>query len=243
MPHIPPPRSHLLRFGAAIATDLMILGLLATQHHLTAEVLTVFAAFQLAWIAVLAARRERTLQAVVAEANTDPVTGLPTRRLLYRHLATRSAETQVTVAYVDVNGLKAVNDAFGHQVGDGLLAVVAQRLRVACAPGDVLVHLGGDEYAIATERDQYQLACSLARVNGDTMIGDVAVAVQVSIGTCRVHGGDPQLALGSADAAMYTAKRRRSGIEHYDPTRDGPPRLLRPRLHQPHAGRHRVGLD
>jgi GGDEF domain-containing protein len=61
------------------------------------------------------------------------------------------------------------------------------------------------------------------------------VAVQLSIGICHLGGGDAHTALGRADLAMYTAKRRRSGIEHYDPARDGVPQ---PRGVRP-AVRHR----
>jgi diguanylate cyclase (GGDEF)-like protein len=237
MPHPPRSRWHLWQFAAATATDLMIIGLLATGHTITAGLLTLLAIIQLAWICLLATRREHTLYLRLAEASTDPVTGLPTRRPLYHHLTALPTDTLVTVAYLDVNGLKQVNDGWGHQVGDGLLAVVAQRLRAACVPGDVLAHLGGDEYALATGRDQHVLTRALARVNGHAAVGGYQLSVSVSIGTSRTRGGDPQLALGSAEAAMYTAKWRSSGIEHYDPTRDGPPRLLRQQIA---IGRHRT---
>jgi len=240
MLHTSPTRWNVVQCGAAIAIDAMIGSQLLTGHHTTAGVLTVLAAIQLAWFAVVNARRESRLRTQLAAADTDPVTGLPTRRRLYRHLEAPGAGIAVTVAYLDVNGLKAVNDAWGHQVGDGLLQAVASRLSAACVPGDVLVHLGGDEYALATARDQYQLARALAGVNGATTVGDYQLPVSVSIGTSRVGGGDPQLALGSAEAAMYTAKRRHSGIEHYDPTRDGPPRLIRPLPQHTAGGRHRI---
>ena len=89
----------------------------------------------------------------------DPLTGLPNRILLTQRLdhaflrAGRSGKT-IAVFFIDLDGFKSVNDAYGHQVGDGLLMAVAQRLTAVLRPGDSLGRLAGDEFvALCDELD------------------------------------------------------------------------------------------
>jgi diguanylate cyclase (GGDEF)-like protein len=202
--------------AAVIATAgaAVLAALLATSHHRLAR----------------AARRVHHLQTEVARLHTevaaahiDPVTGLASRAVAEQHLRD-AAGTDVTVALIDVDDMHGINAAHHHDGGDRYLAAVAERLTHAAEPGDLVARLGGDEFAIITGRDPHTLACALAAATAAPVaIHDTTLPMNVSVGICRVPGGDPHAALGRADRAMFTAKRRRSGIAHYDPARDGVP--------------------
>lgn len=188
------------------------------------------------WAALAAARDGVVaLQTELAQANTDHLTGLPTRRFIYRYLEQASRAAAVTVAFVDVNGLKAINDRLGHAAGDDHLAAVADRLAAATGRQDMLVRLGGDEFAVATTRSPDQLAAALRHVlaaSGGTT--GQAVPPLASVGIAAAPGGDPHVALGRAEAAMRTAKQRHHLLELYQAARDGtpqPPRV-RPAIRQ-----------
>jgi diguanylate cyclase (GGDEF)-like protein len=175
------------------------------------------------------------LQAELAEANTDLVTGLPVRRIAERHLAA-TAGVEVSVAIADVDDMHGINNGHDHQFGDDYLAAIADRLDGLIEDGDMVARLGGDEFVIITTRGPQVLAHALtAAVRRPITIRGIDVPARLSIGICRLAGGDAHTGLGRADLAMYTAKRRHSGIEHYDPARDGVPQ---PRGVRP-AVRHR----
>ena len=99
-------------------------------------------------------QREAQLQ---HQAFHDELTGLANRALFLDRLghaldlAGRN-QRPVSVVFVDLDGFKAVNDSFGHAVGDALLIRVAERLRGALSPADTLARLGGDEFAVLVEQ-------------------------------------------------------------------------------------------
>jgi branched-chain amino acid transport system ATP-binding protein len=97
-------------------------------------------------LANLAVRQERRHQALHREAVTDPLTGLGNRTALQQYLD--AAEGPVTLAMIDLDGFKPVNDTYGHPTGDDVLRIVAQRVRRAVRDSDLVVRLGGDEFAI-----------------------------------------------------------------------------------------------
>jgi diguanylate cyclase (GGDEF)-like protein len=231
---------------APIVVQGCVLSLLFIDRPFAAAIV---ACFGVGWLAVLLAMaddREKAVQTQrdtatariaelegeLAEANTDPVTGLPVRRLAERHIAD-AVGVELTVAVLDVDDMHAINNGHDHQFGDDYLAGIAQRLNQIAADGDMLARLGGDEFVLVTTRAPLALAHALtAAMRQPITINGTSVPVQLSVGTCRLFGGNAHLGLGRADLAMYTAKRRRSGIEHYDPARDGQP--------QPHGVRPAV---
>ena len=93
--------------------------------------------------------RERAkAEALAHYGYTDPLTGLPNRRLLMERLERSLQEEALGVLFIDLDGFKGVNDRWGHHAGDALLGEVAVRLRGCVRQEDTLARLGGDEFAV-----------------------------------------------------------------------------------------------
>ncbi|MEH3075608.1 MAG: GGDEF domain-containing protein [Quadrisphaera sp.] len=184
------------------------------------------------------------LAETLRQARTDDLTGLANRRgLLGRIDAVLAQGEPFTVALVDLDRFKEVNDGLGHAAGDELLAAAAVRLRDAAGPGAEVGRLGGDEFALllpgtgsphpgeAGAASAAPWGAHLVRVlEAPYRVGPGSVHVGGSVGLV-VHGGDPRPApagddrlvalrselLRRADAAMYAAKRSGGGWAVYDP--------------------------
>lgn len=173
--------------------------------------------------------RERAEAEVRHQATHDALTGLANRTLLGERLAELGrpdARGAVAMAYLDVDGFKAVNDGHGHDAGDRLLGAVADRLRAAVRGTDLVVRLGGDEFAILlshpdvaeARRVGERLCDDLIRVLAEPFAldggrGGIAVTVGASVGlaVAEVAAVTGEALLSAADAAMYEAKRAGRG--------------------------------
>lgn len=155
----------------------------------------------------------------------DDLTTLPNRRYFLERLAFSlqcSVRDSVDLAliYLDLDGFKSVNDAHGHDAGDHLLRIVAARLKHAVRAGDFVSRLGGDEYTClitgVTHRERVrEIALTLFKaVACPFQIGTSMLTVNASIGIALypADGATTDALMRSADAAMYAAKRERSGI-------------------------------
>ena len=155
------------------------------------------------------------------QALHDSLTGLPNRALFVDRLQNaiarrkRTGGSPVAVLFLDLDDFKTVNDSLGHDAGDRLLVVVADRLCGALREGDTAARLGGDEFAILVEDAAVQPPAILAarlleQVSGRVRIGHQSISAHASIGIAvsGEHGVTPEELLRSADLAMYLAKAR-----------------------------------
>ena len=158
-------------------------------------------------------RSQREASRHRTEALIDPLTGLGNRRAFEADLADALADRRrsggLLLAMVDVDGLKAVNDTFGHPAGDRVLRATAVALRSKVRAGDRVYHLGGDEFAaLLPSGDPEALAARL----GHHIEAEVPGAgnIRASIGIAYAQPGDEPLVITSrADAALYKIKRSR----------------------------------
>lgn len=169
-------------------------------------------------LALLARRRHRELAQL---GNSDPLTGLPNRRGAddaLRALATTD-DSRAAVMLVDLDGFKTTNDSFGHDMGDRVLAAVAQRLRESCEADDLVARWGGDELLVlrgqTTQTHAFALASHLRQQIEHLRVDDGhggTVAPTLSIGVASLpllpgSTGGWQEAIRAADRALYVAKR------------------------------------
>jgi diguanylate cyclase (GGDEF)-like protein len=164
-------------------------------------------------------RADREREVLQALAHTDALTGLPNRRGLEQELAAAlqhaDAQRMLAVFLVDLDGFKAVNDGFGHDVGDELLVAVAARLRGELRHGDVVARLGGDEFVVlardlAGEGAAWQLGSKLVTSFAEPFMlrGQVCrVGLTVGFALAPLDGNEAGALLRRADAAMYAGKQ------------------------------------
>lgn len=165
----------------------------------------------------LATRLNRANQELRQLAMHDNLTTLPNRVMLEQQLdlAIKQAmlnEHRFAVIYMDLDGFKAVNDTWGHHVGDRLLVAVAERLCSQLSNTMLLVRLGGDEFVLMAECDisaARQLAQKLVKVISSPFELDryvLHVSLSAGIAIFPLHGRNRQELLFNADAAMYHTK-------------------------------------
>jgi diguanylate cyclase (GGDEF)-like protein/PAS domain S-box-containing protein len=162
----------------------------------------------------------------------DALTKLPNRSLLYDRLqvailGARREKRGGAVMLVDLDGFKQVNDVYGHHAGDQVLKQIGERMRAQLRGSDTVARLGGDEFSVVlpnvTGKGALRTAIKLATALSEPFeVGAREAVVSASIGVSLFphNGDDPELLMRQADAAMYAAKRSRSGCALYDPERD-----------------------
>jgi diguanylate cyclase (GGDEF)-like protein len=163
----------------------------------------------------VALRDRMSLRALTEEANRlgqvalmDPLTGLGNRRLLDRRL--RVADGELCVVFVDIDHFKAVNDTFGHDIGDGVLTRVAAILQDLTRSDDTVVRYGGDEFVLLVPGVSSEEASLIAtRVHDSVAIEDwdsLAPGLRVSV-SVGLAAEEAHLAMAAADEALLEAKR------------------------------------
>ncbi len=163
---------------------------------------------------------EQYSHALESMAMHDALTGLPNRRLLMDRLSLAIAHARrnmstMAVMFLDLDGFKEINDTLGHDAGDTLLRLVADRLVAAMRQEDTVARLGGDEFVIGLWEihhadDVARLASKMIQaVSQPYRIQDRSVSVTASVGVSiyPTHGDEVETLMKRADLALYDAKR------------------------------------
>lgn len=158
------------------------------------------------------------------QASHDPVTGLISRKLFEerarQRLARADPQQRFAICFLDLDRFKAVNDRYGHAVGDALLARVAEILRDSVRDSDTLARIGGDEFAI--------LLSSIGELSSAREVGEriveriraieqvdghrVSIGCSLGIALYPEHGETLEQLLHHSDTAMYRAKGGGGGV-------------------------------
>jgi diguanylate cyclase (GGDEF)-like protein len=174
-------------------------------------------ATDLAGIAIERSESERRIRHL---AHHDPLTGLPNRTLFWSQFnrslhEARRENRRITVAYIDLDNFKAINDTHGHAAGDTVLKALSDRMAHCIRASDLIVRLGGDEFALVFSNPDGDRSGVLRRLDKlRTLIAEPVRVDGVSIGaTCSMgvafypeDGDVAEDLLASADRAMYEAK-------------------------------------
>jgi len=162
------------------------------------------------------------------QALQHPLTGLPNRVLLLDRLTLAAERAQesgrpVVLYCLDLDRFQLVNHTHGHDMGDRVLLLIAQRLKERLLPGDTLAHLAADEFFVLTSqlRDG-ETAVGLGRELAEAValplaVDGVSITQTASVGVALLRDGTvPEDLIRDADTAMARAKERGSGVEVFD---------------------------
>lgn len=170
----------------------------------------------------LGSTENELIQELQKAATTDSLTGVANRRYLMSRLEqelsfARRHGAALSVIMIDLDNFKTINDAEGHEVGDGVLKRVAEVLNKTVRLEDVVARYGGDEFAVIARGNSgptsEEFALRLCEAIEQSELGTGEVKITLSAGVACFEPGDPQQAptpqqlLSRADAALYAAKR------------------------------------
>ncbi|WP_226415452.1 bifunctional diguanylate cyclase/phosphodiesterase [Shewanella glacialimarina] len=164
---------------------------------------------------------------LVLFAYYDVLTGLPNRKLLAERIQqaldkSHSNNTYVSIAFIDLDGFKKVNDNYGHNIGDELLITVGTLLKNVLRADDTLARIGGDEFVAVIGNISSPLesdvvvARMLKAVSSTIIIQKKLLKISASIGVTHypLDDSDPDKLIRHADQAMYIAKQKGKNCRH-----------------------------
>jgi diguanylate cyclase (GGDEF)-like protein len=159
-------------------------------------------------------------------AQRDELTGLPNRRLFDRrlreaHALARVTDASLSVALIDLDRFKVVNDDLGHAAGDELLRAASQRIAEAVGTANLVARLGGDEFTVLIVGLRRESVLGIAQniihafeAPFDVLDHEVFITPSIGIAHHPDDGDAPGELLRSADVAMYRAKERGRNLVH-----------------------------
>ncbi|HUY11265.1 MAG TPA: diguanylate cyclase [Candidatus Dormibacteraeota bacterium] len=175
-----------------------------------------------------ALERERNAERIEQLAFTDSLTALPNRVLFADRIeqaqgAAKRYGRGFAVMYLDLDNFKAINDTYGHMIGDEVLVAVAHRLRELLRESDTIARFGGDEFVILQPVVEGAAdAADLARKIGEALATPIViegvehrVATSIGIALWPEHATDTERLMELADAALYRAKREGRNRSHF----------------------------
>lgn len=164
------------------------------------------------------ARLEERVRVLDRLAHQDPLVEVPNRRGFMRALESEIARVSrygesAAMLFVDIDGLKAINDNFGHQAGDAALKQVATTLENGVRRSDCVARLGGDEFGVLLSHADEETANETARrltsaiENCDMRFEGKALPLGIAVGVALICKSDtPDTVMARADQAMYRKK-------------------------------------
>jgi len=163
---------------------------------------------------------EEALEKVSNLANHDPLTALPNLRLARERLHSAISLSKrkgwmAAIMFIDLDGFKQVNDSHGHDIGDKVLKMVADRLLASLRESDTVARIGGDEFLVIQTEVPHRFAAAnvaekiVKRISDPFLLEDIQVEIGASIGIAVYpeNGEDIRVLMKKADDAMYYTKR------------------------------------
>jgi diguanylate cyclase (GGDEF)-like protein len=167
-----------------------------------------------------AVEHAREFEAVRAEAQTDPLTGLANRRALVSSVGRalerlRQRNEPATVLFIDIDHFKPVNDTYGHSQGDLVLQWIGSALSDRLRKHDVLARYGGEEFVALladTDRDEgvaiaEELRGRIELMDSTKLTGELPMRISIGVAALSKDSVTADEVLAASDAAMYEAKR------------------------------------
>jgi diguanylate cyclase (GGDEF)-like protein len=210
--------------GGSLTTEVAAHSLL--YLYMLASTVLAFGAFG-AWAGRLASKLAVSNRQLEQLAGTDSLTSLKNTRYFQQRLHSECARAErsgapLALILLDLDRFKAVNDRFGHSVGDAALAHVGEQISSCCRRGDLACRVGGEEFALlcpdaglAEARGVADRVCSALNEN-PFPAPNGPLAITASLGVA-IRRGTPEALYEAADKALYRAKaegRNRVALEH-----------------------------
>jgi diguanylate cyclase (GGDEF)-like protein len=152
-------------------------------------------------------------------SNSDALTGLQNKRYFYNRLAyemgrLKRVKLPVSIALIDVDDFKSINDTYGHVEGDRVLLELANIFKAYARAKDTVTVWGGDEYAVILPDTDIKGAEAFAeRIRSEVEKHNFPYKVTISVGiTCTIREDDMEKLMAVADKALYKAKETKNNV-------------------------------